>query len=67
MPSPKPYRKFLLDMLEEVAEAIRDSEDNLWHHSEDGSSLKNHYLRLATWAQELDDRMKWYDDIKNSE
>ena len=63
MPPLKAYRRFLEDMILEVSAALAEAENLGWHHKlESPEGL--HYLRLGTWAVELEKRMAWYDHIK---
>ena len=58
----KSYRRFLLDLIDELGEAMRQAEEQLWHHAIDGTPEKLHYIRLVTWTNEVSGRIRWYND-----
>ena len=57
------YRRFLLHLEDELAEALREAEAFSWHHERAGSIEALHYGRLCTWLKEIHDRMEWYDNV----
>ena len=62
----KNYRRFLRDLSEELGECQRQAEAAGWHHLEFGSPERSMYNRMATWQQELGERVKWYDNTQGS-
>ena len=60
----KSYRTFLLELGQELLEALRDCENYGWHHSEASTPEWQHYNRLFTWLDELSERASYYDHVK---
>ena len=62
------YRTFLKGLLDGLVDAIQEAENLGWHHEQSGSPMweYTHYLRLKTWCEEVDDRLKYYDYAKGS-
>ena len=59
----KPYRIFLLELLDQLQEAIREAENQQWHHETFANTLEfQHYLRLVTWTDEVNSRIRFYND-----
>ncbi len=56
------YRRFLEGLLAEVRDALQEAENMGWHHG--GGDAESHYLRLLTWASELQERKEYYDATK---
>ncbi len=59
------YRTWLLELEEELQEAIRVSENAEWHHEPPGSERLMVYHRLITWVEEIHDRRVQYDNAKS--
>ena len=62
----KNYRRYLRDLSEELGECQRQAESAGWHHLEFGTPERSLYNRMATWQEELAERVKWYDTIQAS-
>ncbi len=60
----RPYRRFLIGLLEEVREAIGEAENAEWHHASASDMRFQHYLRLSTWEAELSERKEHYDNAR---
>ena len=58
------YRRFLVNLEQELAECLREAENSNWHHSAQEGVHWFHYTRLCTWLDEVHDRMEWYDAVK---
>ena len=60
----KNYRTFLTELLEELQDAVRVSENAGWHHQKESSEEYQCYVRLVTWALELVERRTIYDNAR---
>ena len=60
----KSYRSFLISLGSEMLEALRECENLEYHHKGEATPEFQHYLRLATWLDELATRLAYYDDVK---
>ena len=58
----KSYRRFLMDLHEELVRAILEAEDQEWHHWGELTVEFQHYVRLNTWAKELSERRQHLDN-----
>ena len=56
------YERWLKKTYEEVQEAIRQAENEEWHHLPAESVENVIYTALAHWVEILSERVKWYDD-----
>ena len=56
------YRHWLQELADELQEAIRESENNGWHHEFAGSAKWTHYQRLLTWNTTVEGRLAAYDN-----
>ena len=56
----KNYRRFLLELQEELQSAIGEAENSEWHHQEQWTTQWQHYNRLCTWQSEVTERMVSY-------
>ncbi len=54
------YGVFLKELQESIVEAIAVAENAEWHHLEVSEPEYQHYIRLATWSQILDERVNAY-------
>ncbi len=60
MKNPKGYIQFLEDIQDDLAELLRVSEDEGWHHLDIADDRSKCYTRLLTWMDEVEDRRRWY-------
>ena len=58
------YKAYIDGLAEELSEAIGEAENAEWHHRPEGDSARNHYYRLITWLEEVNERRVFYDDAK---
>ena len=59
------YRTFLMELGEDLLEAIRECENWEFHHAPPESVEWQHYLRLATWMEEVAARLAHYGNSKS--
>ena len=64
MKQPAGYLTFLIALQDELAEALREAEDQGWHHAPASQFEAKHYNRLLTWLDQLKNRKAWYDSVK---
>ena len=62
----KNYRRFLIDLYEQLQEALREAEDVQWHHLPTGTPEWAHYNRIYTWLDEVGARLEHYVKVKAS-
>jgi len=60
----RPYGVFLQALLEELQSAIAEVENFEFHHAAVDSPEYQHYLRLATWLDEVERRVDRVGDTK---
>ena len=60
------YRRFLIGLIDQLGEAIREAENWSWHHKPDGTVEAAHYNRLLTWLAEVDERLARYDSVSKT-
>ena len=58
------YRRFLHKLDLELQAAVAEAENMEMHHAAEGSGLFQHYLRLCTWCQVVEERIDRYDTAK---
>ena len=58
------YRTFLMALQETFQDLIAQAENMEYHHRTDGSLEYQHYLRLLTWQDAIQQRIGWYDTSK---
>ena len=61
----KPYRRFLSELGHELLEAVREAENESWHHEPEGSKYFQDYIRLCGWLQVVGERLLHYDNSKS--
>ena len=60
----RPYGVFLRSLLDELQHALSELENLEFHHAGHSSPMFQHYLRVATWCDEVGLRMYNYDNAK---
>ena len=60
----RPYGVFLRQLLDELQSALAELENLEFHHEAEGSAEFQHYLRVATWTDEVTERVRHYDSAK---
>ena len=60
------YRKWLQTTAEDLLESIGAAENVGWHHAAPGTLEFQTYLRMATWLDELAERMVRYDHTRKA-
>ncbi len=60
----RPYAVFLRALQDELLDALADLENLGFHHMDEGSAEFQHFLRIATWCDEVNTRMWMYDSGK---
>ena len=58
--TPKAYLTYLEDTHEQLVEAIREAENEQWHHEAPSTPGGKIYARLLTWLDEVERRRAWY-------
>ena len=61
----KSYEKWIIETSEALREAIREAENEEWHHHPESDSERagnRFYYRLLTWSTEIEERRKRIDD-----
>ena len=62
----KNYRRFLMELRDQLRQAVEEAEEAGWHHEVDDRVIFQLYLRLITWTTELEERCAYYDAIQRS-
>ena len=58
------YETWLRDTEETLLEAIREAENENWHHGNLETAGAQLYIRLLTWYAEVVERREWLDNAK---